>query len=176
MPLPIIPIAIAATVSGVVVGTIIYFFTSNNASERRAEYIGKVNEVLELLKEKASKLKEINELLKKNISTLEKDKEANKKLISQLKLELEKNKASLKDAQIEKENLRKEYEDWKEIHEKMVSGLTPAMTMGAINLIKSSSVFKENKYKPKKVIEFIEYKRTAISDELSNLLNYSYTN
>jgi predicted RNase H-like nuclease (RuvC/YqgF family) len=170
MPIPLIPIITATVASAIVVGATIYFFVSNNANQKRVEYMTKVNEVLELLQDKVKQLKALVIKKEEKIRELEKNKKENEEKINKLTTELEENKVELKQAQSEKNEIKKEYEEWKKIHDKALSGFTPSLAIGAIGLVKSSAIFKENKYKPKMVFEYINRKKANLSNELSNLM------
>lgn len=155
--------------SAVVAGAIIYFFVSNGANQKRVRYMTQVNEILELLRKKVDRLKELINLKEEKIYELEKVQEENEETIIALMEDIKIHKANLEKTVLEKGRLIEELVNWKEMHDKALEGFSVPMCVGAATLLKSSTILKQSKYKPKKFFKNTRNIKTELATEISNL-------
>ena len=146
MPLPLVPVVIAAVVGAAAVGALVYFFTSNKAAARREQYMGEVQAVLKLLKKKV-------DLLIGKLATLTQERDGACQEVERLKKELEA-------AQREWDVLQAELGRWCDFDHALPT---------AVSIITASTLLRTNRYRPQRALRHLQQRRSELTRELDML-------
>jgi len=143
MPVPIPPLVISLLVGAAAAGALVYFFTSNKAAARREQYMGDVQAVLKLLKEKVDRLTG-----KLAVATQERD---------DVRREVEHLKKELEVAEQERDRLQAELDRWRSFDNALPT---------AVSIISGSELLRLNRYRPRRTLAYLKRRRDELGREL----------